>query len=125
MTDAMSVSSQERSEHQRPGLHRLAVVAAAGGLLAVLSGAIVTSSVVTNGGEPGFERLHEIVASLASVVIAVLAIWMIAKQPARLGWALLVVLLAEGGLGSFQQAPFSRLRLWESCTPCWARLFLP
>jgi heme a synthase len=78
------------------------VAAAVCALMAVLSGAIVTSSGVPGGG---FERLHEIVAGIASVVIAVLGIWMIAKRLAPLGWFLLAILLFEGALGSFQQDP--------------------
>lgn len=88
------------STHERSGLHRCAVAAAICALLSVLSGAIVTS-----GGGPGFERLHEIVASLAAVVMAVLGIWLVTKQPAKMGWALLAAMLAEGALGSFQKTP--------------------
>jgi heme A synthase len=106
------VSTQEGS-----GLHRYAVAAAVFGLLAVLSGAIVTGSNVTSSdvtsgavtsGGPGFQQLHQIIAGIAAAAIAILAIWMIAKQLAgsgwtKLGWILLVTLLAEGALGSFQQ----------------------
>jgi heme A synthase len=75
-------------------------MAAAGcGLLAVLSGAIVTS------GADAFKQLHEILASISSVVIAVLSIWMVAKQSAGFGWTLLVILLAEGALGPLPQDP--------------------
>lgn len=99
----MSVSSQ-----QRPGLHRYAIAAAVCGLLAVLSGTIVTSS---GGAGQGFQQIHEIIASVASVVIAILAIWMIRKPPAgsvgwtKSGWTLLATLLAEGALGPLQQTP--------------------
>lgn len=85
---------------ERSGLHRWAVTAAVFGLLSVLSGAIVTS-----GGGPGFQQLHEIVSSIASAPIAILGIWMVAKQPARMGWTLVAILLAEGALGSFQSSP--------------------
>jgi hypothetical protein len=82
-------------------------VAAAGWvLLTVLSGAIVTSSVSSSGvAGGGLERLHEMAALLTVLVTALLGIWMIAKQPARLGWTLLVTLLAEGALGSLQKTP--------------------
>jgi heme A synthase len=82
---------------ERIGLHRCAVAAAVLCLLSVLSGAIVTS------GAPGFLQIHEIVASVGSLAVAILAIWMVAKHAAKLGWTLLAALLAEGGLGSFQQ----------------------
>jgi len=80
------------------------MAAAALCLLSLLLGAAVTS------GAPGFEKLHEIVSSLASVPIAIVGIWMVAKRPAtsewtKLGWTLLIVVVAEGGLGSFQQTP--------------------
>ena len=42
---------------------------------------------------------------MQSLVVAMLAVWMIVKQPAKLGWVLLATLLAEGGLGSFQKTP--------------------
>jgi hypothetical protein len=97
------VSTQERS-----GLHRCAVAAAVFGLLAVLSGAVltgsnVTSGAVTGGGGPGFQQLHQMIAGIAAAAMAILAIWMIAKQMTGLGWTLLVTLLAEGALGPFQQ----------------------
>ncbi len=95
----MSVSSQEGSGQEGSGLHRCAVASAALCLLSVLSGAIITSS-----GASDFQQLHQIIAGVASVAIAILAIWMIAKQTARLGWAILATLLAEGGLGSFQSS---------------------
>jgi len=89
---------------ERSGLHGCAVTAAALCLLSVLSGAAVTS-----GGDTSYEKIHEIIASIAAAPTAILAIWMIAKQPAglagkKLGWIILAILLAEGGLGSFQQA---------------------
>lgn len=90
---------------ERPGLHRYAVLAALCGLAAVLSGAMVTSSAVTDGGGAGLVRMHEIVSSVAAVAIAILGIWMVAKTPGRLGWYLLAVVLAEGGLGSAQRSP--------------------
>ena len=96
------------STHERLGLHRCAIAAATCCLLSVLSGAIVTSSVTSGaiaGGGAGFERLHEIVASLSAVVIAILGIWMVARQSAKLGWTLLATLLAEGALGSLQKTP--------------------
>jgi hypothetical protein len=74
-------------------------------LLSVLSGAIVTSSGVTNGVGLGFERLHEMAAGLAALVTALLGIWMVARQSANLGWTLLATLLAEGALGSLQKTP--------------------
>jgi len=88
------------SSPKRPGLNRVAIAAAVLSLLSVVSGAMVTS-----GGGPGSKQIHEIVASVASVSIAILAIWMIAKHPAHLGWTLLAVLLAEGALGSLQKTP--------------------
>jgi hypothetical protein len=100
MTDSVSVSSL-----QRPIVHRYAVVAAVCGLAAVVSGAIVTGSAVTDAGGPALVRYHEIISSLAAVVIATLGIWMVAKHAPRLGWYLLAVLLTEGGLGSFQRSP--------------------
>jgi heme a synthase len=86
------------------------MTAALCGFVAVLCGAMVTSSGFMGVGDPGLKRLHEIFASGASVVIVILGIWMVARQPAgfggtKLGWTLLVLILAEGGLGSFQQAP--------------------
>jgi heme A synthase len=96
--------SRSVSTPGRRGLHRCAVAAAGCGLLTVLSGAIVTSGAVV------FTQLHEIVAGVASVVIAILSIWMVAKHSARfggakLGWTLLAILLAEGALGPLQQGP--------------------
>jgi heme A synthase len=85
------------STSERPGLYGCAVCAAVCGLLAVLSGAMVTS------GADVFKQLHEIVAGIASVAIAILGIWMIAKQPVKLGWTLLALLLTEGALGPLQQ----------------------
>ncbi len=101
----MHVSSQERSGQERRGLHVCAIVAAACGLLAVLSGAMVTSSGGADAGATGLQQIHEIVASVASVAIAILGIWMVAKQPARLGWTLLATVLIEGALGPLQQGP--------------------
>jgi len=103
----ISVASQERSGQARPALHRCAVAAAVCSLLGVLSGAIVTSSGVTSSGGLEFQQLHQIVAVIESLAIAVVGIWMIAKQSAGrgLGWTLLAAVLAEGGLGSFQSSP--------------------
>jgi hypothetical protein len=105
VTDVISVP-QERLK-----LHRCAVAAAAWVLVSVLSGAVVTSSVTSSGvTRGGFERLHELAATLAALVTALLGIWMVARQPALrgerwLGWTLMATLLAEGGLGSFQRTP--------------------
>jgi hypothetical protein len=105
MTDTIGASSLEQPAVERPGLHRLALAAVLGGLAAVLSGAIVTGSAITASGGPAFERPHEIISSLASVIIGILGIWMVAKRSGKLGWWMLAVLLAEGGLGSFQRSP--------------------
>lgn len=87
------------STHERLGLHRCAVTAATFCLFSVLSGSIVTS------GGPGFERIHEIISVATAAMIAIAGIWMVAKQPAKFGWTLLVTLLAEGALGSLQKTP--------------------
>jgi heme A synthase len=107
VTEVTHVSTQERSR-----LHPFAVSAAVVCLLGILSGAAVTGSAASRGVGPGpaLQQLHQIVASIAAVVIAVVGIWMVAKLPSsqagrRLGWTLLVILLTEGGLGSFQRAP--------------------
>jgi hypothetical protein len=100
------VASQERSDPQQLRLHRCAVAASVWSLLGIVSGAIVTSGGVTSGAVAGnFLYLHQTVALLESLVSLMLAIWMIVKQPARLGWVLLATLLAEGALGSFQSNP--------------------
>jgi hypothetical protein len=93
------------STHERLGLHRCAVTAAAFCLLSVLSGAIVTSGGIASSGGPGFERIHEIISVVTAVLIAIAGIWMVARQPAKFGSALLVTLLAEGALGSLQKTP--------------------
>lgn len=80
------------------------MAAAVCALLSVLSGAIITS-----GAGPGFLPLHEIAAGFASAAIAILGVWMVAKQQAaRLGWTLLIALLLEAALGPLQQAPLEQ-----------------
>jgi len=99
----ISVASQERSNPQQSSLYRCAIAASVWSLLGLLSGAIVTSGGVTTGAIAGnFLLLHQAIAVLESMVVLMLAIWMIVKQPAKLGWVLLATLLAEGALGSFQ-----------------------
>lgn len=64
-------------------------------ILGVLIGAMVTSS-----GGTEFVDLHLITASVMAVVIAALGIWMLAAGVARgLGWTLLILVIAGGGLG--------------------------
>jgi hypothetical protein len=102
MTDGVRVHSH-RARQERAGLHRCAIAAAVFSLLAVLSGAVVTSKGA--GAGPGLVPLHEIISSIAAAVAMIVAIWMILKQPAKLGWIALSTVLLEGASGSFQKTP--------------------
>ncbi len=85
-------------------MHRFAVVAAVCSLAALAIGAMVTSS-----GGVEFSQLHEIVASVAAVPILILGIWMGVKAHGTaertLGWTLVVLVTAAGGLGHVAGSP--------------------
>lgn len=88
MPDAISVSS---------GLHRYAIAACLCCLAAMLIGAMVTSS-----GGTEFVELHHMTAGIAALVIVILGVWMAAKGPAKLGWAILAMAVVEVAIGLVQ-----------------------
>lgn len=99
MADAISVSSvQPMSES---ALHRFAVVGLVCATLGVLTGAMVTSS-----GDNAYLLLHEMTASGMAVVLVILGVWMATKHiAASLGWTLLALVIAEGGVGHLVTGP--------------------
>ncbi len=100
MADAISVSSSVQPASES-ALHRFALVGVVCATLGVLTGAMVTSS-----GDNSYLLLHEMTASGMAVVLAVLGIWMATKHIAgTLGWILLALVIAEGGLGHLVTGP--------------------
>ncbi|HEY7338616.1 MAG TPA: hypothetical protein VH639_27255 [Bryobacteraceae bacterium] len=81
-------------------LHRCAVIAAAFTLLAILSGAWVTSTraIVPPPSTP--VSIHLTTASIAAGLVILLGIWLLVGKVRALGWMLLAAAIAEGGLGS-------------------------
>lgn len=83
----------------RPWLHRYAVVAAAFTLLAIFSGAWVTSIRAVPGAPLAMERIHLAIAAFAAALVAGLSLCLVLSRLRLLGWGLLAVCLAEGALG--------------------------
>lgn len=100
MADAMSVSSSAHPV-SHSALHRFAIVGVACALVGVFTGAMVTSS-----GDNTYLLMHEFTASAMAVVLAVLAIWLLAARvSAFLGWSILMLAVADGGLGHVVTSP--------------------
>jgi hypothetical protein len=85
-------------------LHRCAVIAAAFTLLAILSGAWVTSTRAVAPPPSTPVTIHLAMASVAAALLIVLGIWLILGKVRALGWMLLAAAIAEGGLGSTSAA---------------------
>jgi len=56
--------------------------------------------IVSSGGT-SYGLLHQIVAGIAALVLAILGIWMAAKQPGPIAWTVLIGVVVQGGLGAF------------------------
>jgi hypothetical protein len=100
MADAISVSSRVHPASQS-ALHRFSVISLVCALAGVFSGAMVTSSENT-----AYLLMHEFTASGMAVVLVILAIWLLTARVApTTGWTLLVLVIAEGGLGHVIHTP--------------------
>jgi hypothetical protein len=85
-------------------LHRYAVVAAAFTLLAILSGACVTSMRAVPGAPAAIERIHLGIAAVAAALVVGLSLSLVLARLRALGWTLLAVCVTEGALGQTSAA---------------------
>jgi heme A synthase len=85
-------------------LHRFAVLVAAFTLFAISSGAWVTSNRAIPVPPTTPEKIHLLLGSVAAGLIVVLALWLFTAKFRALGGALLVVAIAQGGLGETSAA---------------------
>jgi hypothetical protein len=88
----------------RPWLHRYAVVAAAFTLLAIVSGAWVTSTRAVPGAPAGIQKIHLGVTAVAAALTVGLSLWLVLARLRALGWALLAACAVEGALGQTSAA---------------------
>jgi heme A synthase len=79
-------------------------VAAAFTLLAILSGAWVTSTRAVSGAPAGIEKIHLGVTAVATALVVALSLWLVLAKLRGLGWALLAVCVAQGALGQMSAA---------------------
>ena len=98
--NATSVSSTAQSAGSS-GLHRFTLLCMLFSVAGLFTGAMVTSS-----GGTSFGLLHHIVAGTDAVVVMALGGWMAAKEPGKLGIALLGMAIATAALGSVPQNAF-------------------
>jgi len=83
----------------KPWLYRYSVVAAAFTLLAVVSGAWLTSTKAIPAAPAAIDKIHLGLASLAAALLMGLALWLVFARLRALGGTILAVVVAEAGLG--------------------------
>jgi heme A synthase len=85
-----------------PNLFRFAVVVAACTLLLLVDGALVTTAGASAAGLAG--QAHPWIAAVVGLLTAILVVWSMRTDSGpklhRLGWLLLILVVAQGGLGS-------------------------